>query len=1190
MKIRITNVLQRTLLVSWGALALAGGSALAQANDEVRIVQINGYVDILRSGTTNWTPTTFTNLPLNSFDRIRVGTNSSAGIYIPGQNVVRFEAQSEIEISPSEAAHDEHSLNLIRGVLSFFHRGAPGRIRVLSSGGNAGIKGTEFVMSVLPVNGVEQTMISVIDGEVNFTNADGACQLTNGQQAVAAPGSAPARTTGFIANNLLQWCFYYPGVLDLNDVSSELITADKTPLSAVVSEYRAGDLPGALAKLPAPSAGASDAERILHATLLLNGAQISDAVEELNHVNVSSEKNQRVVSALRMLIAAVRHESYASNFKPELATEFLAASYYAQSQAGPESLDKALRLARQAVEKSPEFGFGWERVAELEFSFGRTERSLAALENAMRFSPRNAEALSLKGFLLAAQNKTSEAIAQFERALAIDSALGNAWLGRGLCQIRQGELKAGQKDLLIAAAMEPQRATLRSYLGKAFADAGDKQHAVHELQLAKQLDPHDPTAWLYSALLNEQNNQVNDAVRDLEKSQELNHNRGVYRSGLLLDQDRAVRSANLARIYAEAGLDDVALREASRAVSADYENFSAHLFLANSYQQLRNSSPFDLRFETPAFSEYLIASLLGPADGRILAQPVSQQEYTRLFDRDSYGFSSSSEYLSRGAFSQYAAQYGNQGNFSYALESQYNWDPGQTPNGSQDSRQFSLKAKQMLTPNDGLFFEVLDFHRDGGDLSQRYDPAQADLGLQIREKQEPNMILGWDHKWSESQHTLVLASRFDDSLSFFDPKGNTYLLAISSDGSQTNFVQTDLTQNFRSRLIVNSFEVQQLMRFSSIRLIAGMRYQDGSYDLFNNQSYFFNNNANLDPAAIDWSTFFFDRGDGNPTVTNQTVRVHSLRLTPYLYQNWHPIESLWLIGGLAYDYQSIPRNALFAPLSSDQQIQRQFSPKAGLIWMPSSRSVVRAAYSQSLGGASLDQSVRLEPTQLAGFVQGYRNLIPDSLAGSIGGARFETADISLEHRFRTGTYAAISAQHLESSADQSVGAYLNSAITASGPAVQLKDELRFEEKSLEASLHQLFGKRFGAGLRYKISDARLENRFPQINASQGVNQSTSSGLLHLVGLNGVFQHPNGFFASAEGQWWSQELHDNLSALPGDSFCQLNLMTGYRSPRRHFELSIGLLNVTDQNYHLSPINLYPDLARQRTFVTRLQINF
>src|SRR5438045_1556512 len=85
-----------------------------------------------------------------------------------------------------------------------------------------------------------------------------------------------------------------------------------------------------------------------------------------------------------------------------------------------------------------------------------------------------------------------------------------------------------------------------------------------------------------STCLLKQQNRINEAIRDLEKSEELNGNRRVYRSGLLLDQDAAVRGANLANVYRDAGMDDVSVREASRAVNADYANYSAHLFLANS--------------------------------------------------------------------------------------------------------------------------------------------------------------------------------------------------------------------------------------------------------------------------------------------------------------------------------------------------------------------------------------------------------------------------------------------------------------------------------------------------------------------------------------------------------------------------------------------------------------------------------
>jgi Tfp pilus assembly protein PilF len=848
-------------------------------------------------------------------------------------------------------------------------------------------------------------------------------------------------------------------------------------------------------------------------------------------------------------------------------------------------LENALKLARRAVASSPEFSFGWERVAELEFSFGRTDHARDALHKALVRSPRNAQALALQGFLLAAQNKTRAAIEQFDRALAADSALGNAWLGRGLCRIRSGDSKAGREDLLIAAAMEPQRAALRSYLGKALGDAGDNRRALHELNLAKHLDTNDPTAWLYSALLNEQNNRDNEAIRDLEKSQTLNNNRGVYRSGLLLDQDRAVRSANLARIYDEAGMDDVALHEASRAVSADYANYSAHLFLANSYEQLRASSPFDLRYETAAFSEYLIASLLGPADGRMLAQPVTQQEYTQLFDRDSFGFSSSTEYLSRGAFSQYAAQYGTLRDSSYALESSYAWDPGQTPNGSQETQQHSFKLKQMLTRDDGLFFEILDFHQDSGDLFQRYNPNQADLSYKVHERQEPSVLAGLDHRWSETQRTLFLASVFNDSVDVVDANAPTYMLGqVSPTVQPFEFHPINLAEHFKNRLTSESFELQHLATFGQFQTIAGIRFQSGDYHLSNEQELRVSDGRQL--SLTD--RFLFPVPPA--TLMNQSLQADSLRVTPYLYEYFHLFDQLCLIGGVAYDYQSLPVNPLFAPLNNEEKIQRQLSPKAGLVWSPTARTTVRAMYAQSLGGANLDQSVRLEPTQLAGFTQAYRNVMPDSLVGGIGGARFETADVSLQHRFGYGTYVAVSAELLHSSADQPVGTFAREVL--SGDFVtQEPRQLSFEERSLDFSAHQLLGDYFSVGARYRVTQARLKSEFSGLDpVLKRDTHSTLGGHLQVVSLDGTFQHPSGIFAGVEAQWWRQELLDDLSHLPGDEFWQLNAAVGYRSPRRHFEVSLGLLNLTGQDYFLHPINLYPDLPRQRTLAAKVQLNF
>ena len=642
-----------------------------------------------------------------------------------------------------------------------------------------------------------------------------------------------------------------------------------------------------------------------------------------------------------------------------------------------------------------------------------------------------------------------------------------------------------------------------------------------------------------------------------------------------------MRSANLARIYNEAGLDDVSLREASRAVAADYGNYSAHLFLANSYEQLRQASPFDLRFETPAFSEYLVASLLGPADGRILAQPVTQQEYTRLFERDTIGFSSSTEYLSRGAWSQYAAQYGTFRNSSYAVETSYRSDPGETPNGFEEMKQVSLKLKQMLTPRDGLFFQVMDFHREAGDLAQRYDPRLAVRGLNLREKQEPDFLLGLNHQWQEGQNTLFLASRFNDSTRLSSPSTGTFLLTVDFVSRRPdNFLPVTLAQNYQNRQTVDSFEVQHLMKQGGWQTIAGIRVQEGTDRMANDQTI-----HNGD--AVNFETYF---GPEGTLITNQSLRIHTLRFSPYLYEHWQIAPPLLLIAGVSYDYLRQPRNVLFAPLDAGTEIRRQFSPKAALVWRPGSGSTVRAAWSRSLGGVDLDQSVRLEPTQLAGFVQAYRNVFPDSIVGGISGASLENADISLEQQFSTGTYLAVAGQWLGSKSDHDVGAFAKDFFH-NGPGIQVRERLRFDEYSLDLALHQLVSDCLSFGVRYRLSDARLSQTYPGIDPSfPGNPGGDMRGLLHHLSLSGLFRHPSGFFAGVEASWWKQHLGDTLATTMGDAFWQVNLNAGYRFPNRHAEISVGLLNVGGRDYHLHPINLYPSLACDRTLMARLELNF
>jgi len=97
-------------------------------------------------------------------------------------------------------------------------------------------------------------------------------------------------------------------------------------------------------------------------------------------------------------------------------------------------------------------------------------------------------------------------------------------------------------------------------------------------------------------------------------------------------------------------------------------------------------------------------------------------------------------------------------------------------------------------------------------------------------------------------------------------------------------------------------------------------------------------------------------------------------------------------------------------------------------------------------------------------------------------------------------------------------------------------------------------------------------------------------LLHELGLRGIYNHPSGFFASAEGRLFSQHSGGYSPGLAGDTFWQLDAGAGWRFFQRRATLRLAVLNLLDQDYRLNPLNLHPDLLRRRTLDLSLHVEF
>src|SRR5262249_22785575 len=146
---------------------------------------------------------------------------------------------------------------LFSGMLYFFHRDKPADVRFNSRTASAAIRGTEFIFAV-EENG--RTILSLVDGEVELSNDQGPILLKSGEQGIAEPGKLPTKTPMIAGNNIIQWCLYYPGVLDVDELG--LTAAEQRSLGESLAAYREGDLLLALAKHPSAHPPASAAEKV----------------------------------------------------------------------------------------------------------------------------------------------------------------------------------------------------------------------------------------------------------------------------------------------------------------------------------------------------------------------------------------------------------------------------------------------------------------------------------------------------------------------------------------------------------------------------------------------------------------------------------------------------------------------------------------------------------------------------------------------------------------------------------------------------------------------------------------------------------------------------------------------------------------------------------------------------------------
>lgn len=1217
--------------ITFAVLVLVSASFAQDA----QILTVENIVQVAKTSGAAWTPAT-SEQPLSIGNRIRTRQKSRATIKLTDLYTMRMEQYTSIEISPKLVGGGKPQLDIAGGAAFIFSREEQGEIDIKTPAANGALKGTQLFVQVS--NG--RSFFQVIEGSVEMQNPHGRILLQAGDSGEATPGLAPKKTASILTKNILQWSLYYPAVIDPSEL--DMGAAEERAVAASLSAYREGDLLGALEKYPDRVPGNTGGKLYKAGVVLAVGR-----VDEAQALLVSLNAGHPGRLALERMIEAVNYSPPADGSIAEANSEpavssisgAMAESYYQQSRG---NLEGALAAARKATADAPQNGYAWTRVGELEFSFGRTSTARQALERGLSLTPKNAQAHALHGFILSADSRILEAGEAFNEAIRLDGALGNAWLGRGLVRIKSGRQEQGRADLQTAATVEPTSAIFHSYLGKAFSAEGRTNDARKDLDLAKRLDENDPTPWLYSAVQNQQENRYNSAISDLTQSVRLNDNRRIYRSQFLLDQDRAVRRANLAIIYQNAGMNEFAVREATRAVESDYTNPSAHLFLANSFDVLRDPRRIELRQETPWFNELLLANLLAPVGGGSLSQFVSQGEYSRLLEADGMGGILNSEWRSDSEQRTTASVFGNYGRVSYGLDASHFDSSGNRLNSDASRTEIYGQFKWQVTPDDVFYFLGKWQDQESGDNFENYNNTTSSPGLRFSETQEPGLLLGgWNHRWGPGSHTLFLGGRLSANQDLTDPRATQLLLKRDPSAMFPGFVQkvgfddifTDPTlQNavpppaslgqdgetliYSPELLgaigpyigtgqvtgvgtsvfdfstqrqfeIYTAELQHIQQSDKNTFIAGARWQGGQFET----------DTRLSVLRPNFTGGFTTPAADQHSVTDMR------RTSIYTYDYYSPVSWFTLIGGLAWDRLDRPDNFRNPPVNDRQQDEQQLSGKVGFTMTPSPGVNLRGAYTEGLGGVTFDESVRLEPSQVAGFSQAYRTVLSESIAGSVEAPRFTTWGLGIDGVLPTRTWWGATFEVIEQDVDRTIGAFsgYELSIFPNTPAYfpdGTSQRLAYRECALGATLNQLIGDEFSVGLAYQVTRSDLRTSYLELPANNRIApEQKDRATLQELSISGNWNSPTGFFATLEANAFAQDLDSNSSGLTpatvprdGDSFWQFNAMVGYRFWRNRGAVTLGVLNIGDTDYQLSPFTSYGEIVRGRTAVMAYRLNF
>jgi tetratricopeptide (TPR) repeat protein len=1094
--------------------ALCPSISFAQRCEQwaAKAVSVQGTIEFQGKGDTRW-QTVKLNDTFCPGDKLRALEKSRASVILSNESVLRLNENTSITLEDVKA-EGTSMIDLFKGAAHFFSR-RPRSLDVNTPYGIAGARGTEFLITVE----ANRTFVTVYEGEILASNQAGSLTLTSGQSAVAEAGKEPVLRVVARPRDAVQWALYYPPVIYI----------------------RPGE--------PAPKGDLSDPRFLAdRASRLLAVGQVEDASADLDRA-LRLKPNYSDAYALQSIIAVVQNDKdkalnlaqKAVESDPNSATARIALSYAQQARF---DLGGARSSLEEAVKVKPDNALAWARLAEIQASFGEYDKSLEAAQNAAALDPNVARTQTVLGFAYLTQVKTEEAREAFEKAIALDQADYLSRLGLGLAKIRDGDLREGGQEIEIAASLDPNNSLVRSYLGKVYYE--EKRGAMDEREyaIAKELDPMDPTPWFYDAIAKQTTNRPVEALQGYQKAIELNDNRAVYRSKLLLDSDLAARSAALARIYSDLGFQQLALVEGWKSVNTDPSNFSAHRFLADSYSvlprheiarvsELLQSQLLQLTNITPiqpslAESNLFLISAQGPG-------ALSFTEFNPIFNRNRVAGQVSGTGGENSTWGGEGIVSGIYNRLSFSAGYTHFETDGWRTNANQDDDIASVFAQYEISPQTSIQAEYRYRKIKNGDLQLRF--FADDFLKNLNQEDETETVrLGFRQAFSPSS---VLIGNF---------------MYQNADRSEQDQPVDILTYDLKGEDKAYSAELSYLFRSQPVNLVAGGGYfkidsQDTITTVLSPPPVIIPQPPPLPPIVIPikpiTDTYTLDR-DVNHT-------------NLYLYSYLNILKDLTFTLGASADFYSRD-----LPGSKDKD---QFNPKFGITWNPLPDTTLRGAVFRTLKRTLITDQT-LEPTQVAGFNQFFDD-DNGTTAWNYGAA--------IDQKFSKSIYGGMGSTYRELKV----------------PYVELSDP----PQSFESDSNEKIFRSYLYWTPHNWFALSAEYIYEKINRDPDIAEGAKQVRTNYVPLGLSFFHPCGVGVGLRATYVDQKgvfdrrMNAGVFGTEEDNFWVFDAAISYRLPKRYGFITAGVTNLFDKEFnYYSTDRDNPRFQPDRTFFAKVTLAF